>query len=207
MKERYFTLDDQLRFAQLSGDFNPIHIDPVYARRLIYGKAVVHGIQSLLWTIEEWLKIIEARHIHFDKLTVSFNRPVGIDERVKMHVGLSDENSTELYLQNRGMVAMKAKIEWHSCDKHDDFDAIPDYSPPHIRSHDLPKDSLLGKEERFDLMVERGKFLALFPTCHAKISVQQYASLLTTTRIVGVHCPGLNSVFQELSLVFFTSTT
>lgn len=202
MRDRYFTLDNQLQFAQLSGDFNPMHIDPVYARRLIYGKAVVHGIHSLLWSIEEWLKTIEAPFVHIDRMAVSFNRSIGLDERVMLHLTREDGNSVELHLQNGGMASTKIKIEWHACAAHGNSDAIPDCSPSRIECCDLTKEALLGKSERFDLEVDRGEFLSLFPVCHAKISVPQYASLLTTTRIVGVHCPGLNSVFQELTLAF-----
>ena len=39
-----FTLEDQLEFARFSGDRNPIHIDPVAARRTLTGQCIVHGI-------------------------------------------------------------------------------------------------------------------------------------------------------------------
>ena len=32
---RVFSLNDQLSFADLSGDYNPIHVNPVAARRLL----------------------------------------------------------------------------------------------------------------------------------------------------------------------------
>jgi hypothetical protein len=52
MDERTFTLQDQIAFAKFSGDYNPLHIDPVAARRLMFGAPVVHGIHSLLWALE-----------------------------------------------------------------------------------------------------------------------------------------------------------
>ena len=42
-----FNQNDQIEFAKLSGDWNPIHVDPVFARRTIYGQ-VVHGIH-IFW--------------------------------------------------------------------------------------------------------------------------------------------------------------
>src|SRR5215469_6977994 len=35
--------DDILLFAQVSGDHNPIHLDPNYAERSIFGKRIAHG--------------------------------------------------------------------------------------------------------------------------------------------------------------------
>src|SRR5258708_5647331 len=49
---RRFTAEDQLEFAEISGDWNPMHVDPVAARRTIYGGILVHGIHTLLWALE-----------------------------------------------------------------------------------------------------------------------------------------------------------
>ena len=42
--ERVFSQEDINRFAMLSGDDNPIHIDPVFSARTKFGKTVVHGM-------------------------------------------------------------------------------------------------------------------------------------------------------------------
>ncbi len=39
-----FTQEDVWRFAQLSGDHSPLHVDPAYAAETEFGKCVVHGI-------------------------------------------------------------------------------------------------------------------------------------------------------------------
>lgn len=44
-----FTMADQSFFARLSGDFNPIHLDPLAARRTRAGDTVVHGVHMLAW--------------------------------------------------------------------------------------------------------------------------------------------------------------
>ena len=56
MNNRIFTFQDLLSFAKLSGDYNPLHIDNVLARRLIFGSVVVHGVFSLLWALDNWLQ-------------------------------------------------------------------------------------------------------------------------------------------------------
>ena len=60
MTQRIFTSDDQLAFAKLSGDYNPLHLDPVLARRLIFGHQVVHGVHALLWSLDDHLKSLRA---------------------------------------------------------------------------------------------------------------------------------------------------
>ena len=41
---RVFTQDDFDRFAALSGDDNPIHVDPAFAARSKFGRTVAHGM-------------------------------------------------------------------------------------------------------------------------------------------------------------------
>jgi 3-hydroxybutyryl-CoA dehydratase len=38
-----FSQDDVIRFAEASGDFNPIHLDSEYAKNTFYKKTIVHG--------------------------------------------------------------------------------------------------------------------------------------------------------------------
>ena len=42
--ERSFSQVDFDRFARLSGDNNPIHVDPVFAARTPFGRTVAHGL-------------------------------------------------------------------------------------------------------------------------------------------------------------------
>lgn len=53
LAERCYTLADQQRFAALSGDHNPIHVDPLAARRTIGGECIVHGVHGVLWALEQ----------------------------------------------------------------------------------------------------------------------------------------------------------
>ena len=49
---RRFGMADQLSFAALSGDYNPMHVDALAARRTQAGAPVVHGMHAVLWALD-----------------------------------------------------------------------------------------------------------------------------------------------------------
>jgi acyl dehydratase len=67
-------MQDQAWFAQLSGDNNPLQMDPIAARRTQAGVPVVHGLHTLLWCIDQFadrypdLPPIGNVKIRFDRL-------------------------------------------------------------------------------------------------------------------------------------------
>lgn len=76
---RSFTLEDQKTFAEFSGDFNPMHVDPILARRTINGQCVVHGIHGLMWALDSLLSKI---NICPSAIEVKFTKPIFLDEEV-----------------------------------------------------------------------------------------------------------------------------
>ena len=58
--KKIFSQEDLNRFAMLSGDDNPIHVDPDFSARTKFGKTVVHGMllySSICSAIGKWLPI------------------------------------------------------------------------------------------------------------------------------------------------------
>ena len=52
LASRTFTEADQIEFAAVSGDRNPMHLDALLARRTQAGVPVVHGVHLLLWGLD-----------------------------------------------------------------------------------------------------------------------------------------------------------
>lgn len=50
-ESRVFTQDEFDRFAAISGDDNPIHVDPVFSAETRFGRTVAHGmlLYTALW--------------------------------------------------------------------------------------------------------------------------------------------------------------
>jgi acyl dehydratase len=82
---KVFGIEDQARFAALTGDYNPMHMDPIAARRTMAGAPVVHGMHTLLWLLDR----IATCNIHIDNVATikaSFRRMVHVGDQVAANI-------------------------------------------------------------------------------------------------------------------------
>ena len=54
---RTITEADIVNFAGVSGDFNPLHTDEVFAKQTIFGRRVAHGLLTLAITSGLWMRL------------------------------------------------------------------------------------------------------------------------------------------------------
>jgi hypothetical protein len=80
-----FKLTDQLDFAKMSGDFNPIHLDQNYARRSIAGDVAVHGINLVFWSLNQFLKLKKSE-IKIKKINIIFSKFININQNIKLKI-------------------------------------------------------------------------------------------------------------------------
>lgn len=66
--EYTFSQEDFDSFARLSGDSNPIHIDPTFAAKSGFGKTVAHGIFLYSILYENLSKLIQGRKVTSSKI-------------------------------------------------------------------------------------------------------------------------------------------
>ena len=78
--KRKFTLDDQIKFASFSGDYNPIHINIEESKKTHAGEPIVYGIYLIMWALES-LKINIKK---CDLLTIDFNHQVNLKKDVNI---------------------------------------------------------------------------------------------------------------------------
>ena len=81
--ERRFCWDDQVTFGRLSGDINPIHMDRLASRRSVVGAMVVHGIHTLLWSLDVLAKS-EFRPTAIRLIDVRFPKAIYLADEVKL---------------------------------------------------------------------------------------------------------------------------
>ncbi len=193
---RRFTEADQAAFAELSGDWNPVHMDAEEARRTIFGERVAHGVHGLLWSLDRLaaaglirgaLAGVEAR----------FPSPMGLDTPVTCTLESQTATDFLLVLAVQGRIAARIMVRAGS---DVDFRAVPDLVIARSESRELAWDDAAAAAAEVPLTLVSGLCKRLFPAAAAALPGAQLATLLATTRIVGMECPGRHSVFSALKL-------
>jgi acyl dehydratase len=95
-RRRAFTQQDFDRFAALSGDHNPIHVDPGYAAATRFGRPVAHGMllcSAIAGVIAEAFPEAVA-----ESQSVMFPAPTYADEDMKILVTVRSAEGEKLSL-------------------------------------------------------------------------------------------------------------
>lgn len=186
----------QTAFAELSGDRNPIHVDEAYAVRSMFGKPLVHGIHLALKALDFFAA--SSGPLFVTRLEVKFENSLGVGEAFDLEMAESAPGSAVIEARNaaRALLArvsfdFRSGREPEAAPAEADFAARPQ---EHERYEDLAGEETLG--------YDRARLADLLPAAGEKLSSLNVALLLASTRIVGMKCPGLNSIYHQLALDF-----
>ena len=83
LASRTFGLNDQIAFARLSSDWNPMHLDHAFARRSQMGAPVVHGIHTLVWAADAVLRCLP---FGIANIRARFLQPLYLDETASVRI-------------------------------------------------------------------------------------------------------------------------
>jgi NAD(P)-dependent dehydrogenase (short-subunit alcohol dehydrogenase family) len=169
-----FTAADQRRFAALSGDFNPVHLDPLAARRIVAGEPIVHGMHLLLHALDVHL----ARRRAPEALTVSatflrpafLNEPIGIDSR--------DDGTLSMYADSVPLVSATVAAE----------------------SQSTPTASTASGTSGTVDLTRAARSGRLFPGLTRALGPDVVASIAAISNVVGMKCPGRHSLLSAVRL-------
>lgn len=126
--EHAFSYEDVWQFAQLSGDFSPLHVDPEYAASTEYGKCVVHGILlASLFSRLVGMRIPGKPALYLGQ-DLTFRRVVLVDELIRVSAKVTSKTeatrsiilATEIKLQDgKTAVSGMAKVKVRDNDPSD----------------------------------------------------------------------------------------
>ena len=90
--------DAGLSFAKLTGDFNPVHWVPAYARAMGFGNVILHGFSTMARTFEGLSRHLWAGDTHrLRVLDVRFTRPLVLPASVGLYIDRV-ENEQRVYV-------------------------------------------------------------------------------------------------------------
>ncbi len=195
---------ESLDFARLSGDFNPLHIDPIRARRLQFGGTVCHGVHLVLKALDMMAAQGLVQPAQLQSISALFAASVRNDLRVELVLASVPAAAVlRLSASAGGKPLFSAKLGL-GCDQlsgQEPVEADADSAAePDCAVFPQP-DSLQDTASSVPLRLHRPLFAALFPALAGLPQAAQLAAdLLASTRIVGMRLPGLHSIYSELKL-------
>ena len=204
MTQRVFTSDDQLAFAKLSGDFNPLHLNPVLARRLLFGRQVVHGLHALFWSLNYHLES-RTQPLELRTVKANFQAGIGVGQTVRCLVTRQDEYRVAIQLETDNNSAVWIEITWSPLRQHWSG-TLPKMSPDPETCRERSIEEVAAASGRVALYFNGDLAGELFPNLTRVLPPVQLAALLATTRLVGMECPGHHSIYSSLNLVFFSDS-
>ena len=199
MAVRCFTLADQYGFAELSGDRNPLHVDPLVARRSLLGGVAVHGVHLLLWALDVLAAERELRG--FARLRVQFERGALVGDAVSLEWHADNDR---LIGRLSGITGTLARISLipAECDA-SSWSGSTEVDVLNCEDHEI---SALDKKSGDVALALPPGWRVMFPQLALRFPPVIVAALLATTRLVGMVSPGLHSILSALDISYGPGT-
>ena len=194
-----FKFDELIEFSEISGDWNPIHHDQEISRRYSTEKPIVHGIYTLIKVLDIFLI---NKKFCLEELKCNFIMPIFPNYSYKLYAENKSDENVNLYLFKGEKLAFNCNLSFISGQINS---SRKKYFPePGFKKE--PQNPLFDDLKNVKGVIEiQANLIALehkIPNLFKSISSDSIASLITTSRLVGMICPGLNSLFSSLSIKF-----
>jgi hypothetical protein len=196
---RMFLADDQIRFAKLSGDWNPMHMDPVAARRTQAGAPVVHGVHTALLGLDY---LAQGRDLPpVTRLKANFSKMVYIGDEVEYRLGALSETAATIdaFVSDVAVAKLNASFSVPQAASFD-LGSAPSVALRPEQAIDLDFERMAGQAGRVGAPATEAEIEAAFPAAARIWGPRRILATLCTTTLVGMVCPGLHSIFSGLTL-------
>lgn len=192
--QRSFSQPDLQWFAAASGDWNPIHVDPVAARRLLPGAAVVHGMYTLLWALDAYCA---AGAAGISAITAHFSRPVLIGDQLALVREPAEQDAVRLtLLRGEEIVATILLSTGGGVNNAAPVPVQPARARPEVHSFS----DLKNATGHLPVMALPDDVQQAFPSASTALGAMPVAALMGLSRLVGMQCPGLHSLFAGVDV-------
>lgn len=198
-KRKKFDIIDQKLFSNLSNDFNPIHLDQNYIRRTIFNKLVVHGIHLLLWSIDK-IKFNEFPFRYINEIRSTFKKAVYVGDQIIFKYIKISNSQLEIHIFRKKILMAKIIVLFCKIER-------KIFNSTNLETNSFRnKPKFMSKKSISNFKIElHNNFVNkdvnyLFPNISSLLYMEQVSSLLMCSYVVGMECPGLNSIFSSLKL-------
>ena len=197
---RRFTEQDQERFARLSGDWNPMHMDPVAARRTQPGAPVVHGVHLTLWALDRLAGagMLGQPIASFGALFTKF---VYLHTPAEIRVTAADAATLEVAIVAGGVVTTTLSITLgEPAATPAPIAEVPDATTAGQTPNAPELPEMAGQAGWMPPEGDAEAIAAMFPHLTAKLGAERVGAIALTSRLVGMLFPGLHSVYGSLDV-------
>ena len=190
--------DDQRSFAEMSGDHNEIHLDPLAARRAMGGERVVHGVNTVLWAIDRFL---EGRSVTVTGVEATFRKPVHLGEEVELRLIEGSSDRVRLAVTRDGTRLVDIRLGVGTLAVTDAGDDRIELDLPAVGA-ELDIEEMDGLSGALPIPRADDQAAAVFPHATTGLGAVVVAQLAAVSRLVGMVCPGRYSMLNGFDLAF-----
>jgi len=186
--------DSQKRFAAMTGDHNPIHTDPLVARRTQFGRVAVHGMHVALSALER--AVADDDRVP-RSLRATFRHSVGVGDQIVATIEPVGGESLRVSADVDVRRVLDLEIGFgRSFVQPEHSIAMPEIRPPEV----LTIDELDGRAGAIPVEADADLLADEFPVLNDRIGRVAMSELATLTRLVGMHVPGLHSLLSAFDV-------
>jgi len=204
--KKKFTKKNQKNFANMSCDYNPIHVDPLTARRLIPGRCIVHGINILLTGLNFLFE--KKINFKFNKMKFILFNPIYIDEKVYFIRKIKNQKLI-VSIKNHSITFAEIVLEKIKQDQIKKSYIGNKYPNKINKINKIKKNNKIEKFEKlipskknYEVNLNNFSFSKNYANTKNILNTNQFKAILSLSYFVGMVCPGLNSILSSIEINF-----
>jgi NAD(P)-dependent dehydrogenase (short-subunit alcohol dehydrogenase family)/acyl dehydratase len=196
---------DSVWFSALSGDLNPLHMDPSYSTLTPFGRPVVHGMAAVLEALGSWTKHIVQDHAALKSIKIQFRKPIFWGVELQLRASRVVDNTfrlewvrgESLYLSIEYQLSVSAAIA-PSTSLHGNF---PRQSARPISSAATCETQFNISDFRYSVASDRLND-PRSPFQGQPARVRQIQVLAWASYFIGMEFPGTSALFLDCAIEF-----